>query len=69
MQQDLFKQQKIIEDCETNIENLMKERQSLDESVKCKKISWKEEINQLNLEKKKGIGSWENMRFVNILIF
>lgn len=56
-QQGIYRQQKILEDCESTIESLMKERESLDESVKTKKISWKEEVNQLNCAKKKGNSS------------
>lgn len=54
VQEEVYRQQKVLEDCETTIESLMKERESLDESVKTKKSNWKEEVNQLNCAKKKG---------------
>ncbi|KAK6624358.1 hypothetical protein RUM44_011217 [Polyplax serrata] len=53
VQEEVYRQQKVLEDCETTIESLMKERESLDESVKTKKSNWKEEVNQLNCAKKK----------------
>ena len=36
------------------MDNLIKERETLDKSVKSKKITWKEEVDRLNCAKKKG---------------
>lgn len=54
MQQELYRQQKTLESCQETIEELMKERETLDETVNCKRLRWKEEVNKLNAAKKKG---------------
>lgn len=55
MQQELYKQQKNLESCQETIEDLMKEREVVDETVKCTRAQWKEDIDRLNFAKKKGI--------------
>ena len=54
MQQELYRQQKTLENCQETIEELMKERETLDENLNCKRLRWKEEVNKLNAAKKKG---------------
>ncbi|EEB12818.1 conserved hypothetical protein [Pediculus humanus corporis] len=52
-QQEIFRQQKILDEFDAVMDNLIKERETLDKSVKSKKITWKEEVDRLNCAKKK----------------